>query len=149
MNRVYAVEDRDFQTRPFCGLLNLAYDFVPFINRQSVAADVDDRADAIFDHRLFQFGRIDFQFLIMPIADHTDFKLRHLPDFFFERHLPEQRFHFGCIIWRFAARISRAIKKALTVKEFVRYSSAVGRVGNQRQIWLCRNRLAYLQADAL
>jgi hypothetical protein len=75
--------------------LNLPDGLMPAVQRERLVCDVEDRTDAVFDDGLFQLGRVYFNLLVSARRDHADFKLCHLTDLLFERHLRQQLICFA------------------------------------------------------
>ena len=61
-----------------------------FAMRERLIIDVEDGADAIFSDGFVQFFWVDVDVLVIAVNNRLDGQLRHLADFFFQRHLREK-----------------------------------------------------------
>ena len=93
MDGIDAIEYRDLQPGFPRLFLDAADNLVPLLCGQGFVIHVENGAHTVFAHGFVQFIRIDSKGLALSIADHADFELRHLANFFFQGHLAKQFFH--------------------------------------------------------
>src|SRR6185369_9442031 len=115
VNRVDAINHRNAEPRFLSrGFLNLTDDLMPVIDSERLIRDVENRSDAVFDDRVFEFCGINFDLLILSGSDRADGELRHLPDFFFERHALDQVIDLSRVV-AFRSGATRALEEFITI----------------------------------
>src|SRR6266404_1618885 len=124
MYRIDPVDYGNLQSGPCGGLLNLPNYFVPFVDRESIILNVQNRAGPIFNDSLFKLCRINPEIIAFTGAHHSNLKLRHLPDLFFECHLANQAFDATRIIPRWFWCAACCLKEGVAIWNFSSYSIA-------------------------
>jgi hypothetical protein len=105
--------------------LNLSDDVLPFVWRQRLISNIQDRTNAVAHHRLLEFCRVDLNTLILTGGNHADGQLRHLANLLFKRHLLEQGLDLLRVVSFGSLRANRVLQERLAIFDVQAYRSTV------------------------